>query len=121
MASNGGAFGGLNGNGLRSSLKSERQGVHHHHHHIPLSPAHNTSSSFSIASSKSVGHGQSLTSAVRNKSSSASRRSLTPNSRSLSFDGDEGLDFSSSLSLSAFVYLLVLPLCFFTAFGLMRV
>ncbi|KGN47845.1 kinesin-like protein KIN-UC [Cucumis sativus] len=89
MASNGGAFGGLNGNGLRSSLKSERQGVHHHHHHIPLSPAHNTSSSFSIASSKSVGHGQSLTSAVRNKSSSASRRSLTPNSRSLSFDGDE--------------------------------
>ncbi|KAL0557260.1 hypothetical protein IC582_005786 [Cucumis melo] len=89
MASNGGGFGGISGNGLRSSLKSDRQAGVHHHHHIPLSPAHNSSSSFSIAASKSVGHGQSLSSAVRNKSSTASRRSLTPNSRSLSFDGDE--------------------------------
>ncbi|XP_038885517.1 kinesin-like protein KIN-UC [Benincasa hispida] len=83
MASNGG---GIGGNGLRSSLRSERQGVHHH---IPLSPAHNSSSSFSISASKSVGHGQSLNSSVRNKASNASRRSLTPNSRSHSFDGDE--------------------------------
>nr|QWT43297.1 kinesin-related protein KIN1C [Citrullus lanatus] len=86
MASNGGGIGGISGNGLRSSLRSERQGVHHH---IPLSPAHNSSSAFSIAASKSVGHGQSLSSSVRNKASTASRRSLTPNSRSLSFDGDE--------------------------------
>lgn len=103
MASNGGGIGGISGNGLRSSLRSERQGVHHH---IPLSPAHNSSSAFSIAASKSVGHGQSLSSSVRNKASTASRRSLTPNSRSLSFDGDEGLDFCYFLSHCVLVSLL---------------
>lgn len=96
MASNGGGMGGNGGNGFRSSLRSERQGSHHN---VPLSPAHNSSSAFAIAASKSVGHGQSLSSSARSKASSASRRSLTPNSRSHSFDADEGLDFCLFVSL----------------------
>ncbi|XP_022134077.1 kinesin-like protein KIN-UC isoform X2 [Momordica charantia] len=80
MAMNGG------GSAFRSSMRSERQGVHHH---VPLSPAHSSSSGFSIAASKSVGHGQSVVSSARAKASPTSRRSLTPNSRSHSFDADE--------------------------------
>ncbi|XP_022923750.1 kinesin-like protein KIN-UC isoform X1 [Cucurbita moschata] len=86
MASSGGGIGGSGGNSFRYSLRSERQGVHHH---VPISSAHSSSFAFPIAASKSVGHGQSLGSSARNKASSASRRSLTPNLRSCSFDVDE--------------------------------
>ncbi|KAG7016334.1 Kinesin-like protein KIN-UC [Cucurbita argyrosperma subsp. argyrosperma] len=86
MASNGGGIGGIGSNGFRSSLRSERQGIHHH---VPLSPAHNNSSAFPIAASKSVGHGQSFSSSARNKASTTSRRSVTSTSRSHSFDADE--------------------------------
>ena len=103
MASSGGGIGGSGGNSFRSSLRSERQGVHHH---VPISSAHSSSFAFPIAASKSVGHGQSLGSSARNKASSASRRSLTPNLRSCSFDVDEGFDFCLPLFVCVLVYLL---------------
>ena len=114
MASNGGGIGGIGSNGFRSSLRSERQGIHHH---VPLSPAHNNSSAFPIAASKSVGHGQSFSSSARNKASTTSRRSVTSTSRSHSFDADEGFDICLFLSLcvslfACAVWMLAVLLCF---------
>lgn len=72
---------------LRSSQRSHIPPGHghpppHHHHHQPSPATFTSNNNISTASSKSVG-GQS----VRSKTPS-SRRSVTPNSRSQSFDHD---------------------------------
>ncbi|KAE7997005.1 hypothetical protein FH972_001680 [Carpinus fangiana] len=85
----------------RSSNRPERQA----HHHVPH-PPHGSSSSSS--SSSSARNGLSLAQTHHNpgrpKPTASSRRSVTPTSRTHSFDADEGLSLSLSLSLSVSVY-----------------
>lgn len=69
----------------RTSTRPERQA----HHHVPHPPQGTSSCSSSSASSKNgLGHAQTHQNPGRAKSTTASRRSVTPNSRAHSFDAD---------------------------------